>query len=478
MKVERIAWVAVAVAAGWSAPGAGAADEPAERQRPNIVLIYTDDHGAWALGLEHPQVHTPRIDRLFGDGARLTNAFVTTPVCSPSRASLFTGRYATEVQIFDWISPSREKDVGLDPNLPTWPALLSEAGYTTALIGKWHLGTADRFHPTRLGFDEFVGFRGHGPPADPTLEIDRQPTRVEGLTIDVLTDHVLDFIDRHRAGPFVVMLSTRSPHRDWESAEVDQAPYRNVDLEIPDYPGIDEGRVRHMMRQYLASVTSIDRNVGRILDRLDELDLTRNTVVIFTANEGNSLGHHGAWGKGNAVSVLKERPVGTPDVPGDRFPNLMDTVLRVPAAVRWPNVIPPGTTITRTVNNLDWFPTLLAMAGVDPSVVEKRGRNMLPLLRGESLEWDDDLYAEYSPHHGVRAHMRAWRTPRWKLVRDFLNPERDGLYDLHNDPQQRHSLVDDARREVRTAKRRLHERIIEKMRQLNDPVLGLVDDRP
>ncbi len=454
-----------AVAPAWAAP-------------PNIVFIYTDDHGPWALGLEHPQAHTPHLDRFFAkEGARLVNAFVTTPVCSPSRAGLFTGRYATEVEIHDWIQPG-DMETGLDPDLPAWPTLLAEAGYATALMGKWHLGNTETFHPTRFGFDEFTGFLQHGPPADPVMEQDGEERRFEGLTIDLLTDELIGFIERHREGPFMAMLSARSPHRSWlPVADEDWAPYEGVEVEIPDYPGLDTERVQGLTREYLASVTSIDRNVGRILAALDDLGLVDDTVVVFTANEGNALGHHGFWGKGNAVSVLREHPPDTDNIPGDRRPNLMDTVLRVPTAVRWPGAVEGGRVIEETVSNLDWFPTLLAMAGVDlPGNAPEWGRNLTPLLKGESVEdWDNEFYAEYSPHHGVRAHMRAWRTPRWKLVRDFLNPWRDEFYDLANDPEERENLIHDGRFEARMAKQALHGRILARMAALDDPVLALTD---
>ncbi|MFP4191522.1 MAG: sulfatase [Candidatus Hydrogenedentota bacterium] len=469
--VTRRHFLKTASAATAAAPFGTHIARASDARPPNIVFVYTDDHGPWALGLEHPQAHTPRMDRLFAEeGARLVNAFVATPVCSPARAALFTGRYATEVGIHDWIHP--EEDAGLEPDSTTWVQLLAEAGYATGLMGKWHLGRAERHHPTQFGFDEFVGFLQHGPPADPVMEKEGREQTFGGLTIDILSDHVIEFIERHRAEPFMVMLSTRSPHRSWDGRAEDRAPYEGVEIEIPDYPGLDTERVRNLTRDYLVSVTSIDRNLGRILDTLDELDLGNDTIVVFAGNEGNGMGHNGFWGKGNAVSVLRDPPPDTENIPGGRRPNLTDTVLRVPTAVRWPGVIEPGAVIEETVTNMDWFPTLLAMAGVEqPEGIGHHGRNILPLLEGEASEdWDNDLYAEYSPHHGIQAHMRAWRTRRWKLVRDFLNPWRDEFYDLANDPEERENLIHDGRFEVCVARQALHERILAKMEELEDPV--------
>ena len=145
--------------------------------RPNIVFIFTDDQAPRAVrAAGDKRFITPNIDRVFHEGAHLVNSFVTTPVCSPSRVGLIASRYGSEMQITDWINPRSEPALGLAPGTPTWPTLLSDAGYATALVGKWHLGTADRYHPTRFGYGYFMGIRTGGcPPKNPTLELpDRQ----------------------------------------------------------------------------------------------------------------------------------------------------------------------------------------------------------------------------------------------------------------------------------------------------------------
>ena len=145
----------------------------AAAERPNVLFVLTDDQAPWALGASgNPQAKTPQMDRLFGEGAYLVNCFTTTPVCSPSRASLMTSRYGSELNITDWINPRVEKELGLDPATVTWPEVIQAGGYTTGLVGKWHLGLPDRFHPTKTGFDRFMGFRGGGYRlTDPDLEI-------------------------------------------------------------------------------------------------------------------------------------------------------------------------------------------------------------------------------------------------------------------------------------------------------------------
>ncbi len=415
---------------------------------PNIVFIYTDDQAPTAVGIANTQLKTPHIDRIFREGSHLQNAFVTTPVCSPSRATLMTSRYGTELGITDWINPRSEPEAGLDPAMVTWPERLAEAGYDTALIGKWHLGTADRFHPTKNGFNYFMGFRSGGTrPKDPVLELDGETRVFPGFTADVLTDYAIKFINQPRKSPFLLCMHYRAPHAAWLPVrEEDWAPYKELDVKIPepDIPNLNAGKIRQMTRSYYASVASVDRNVGRLLQLLDDKKLSQNTVVIFTSDHGYNLGHHGVWYKGNAQWQLKKLPPQKwPHIGSLQRPNLFDQSLRVPTAVRWPGVIEAGSSVQKVVSNLDWYPTLLAMAGLKPQPdTLLRGRNFLPLLQGKKIAWDDSLYAEYSMKHGAKTHMRAYRTADWKLMIDFKNPGRAELYNLKVDPDERENLID------------------------------------
>jgi len=447
--------------------------------RPNIVFIYTDDQAPFAVAAAgDKRFITPNIDRIFREGAHLTNSFVTTPVCSPSRVGLIASRYGTEMGITDWINPRSESTLGLHPETTTWPQLLAQAGYRNALFGKWHLGTEDRYHPTKFGYHEFMGIRTGGcPPKDPVLELlDGEVKKVEGFTCDIFTDHTLQFIRENRQRPFAVSLHFRAPHAAWLPVrDEDWEPFKDLDPEIPnpDYPNLNVAQVKKRTREYLAAVKSIDRNVGRVLGLLDELALSAKTIVIFTSDHGYNLGEHGVWYKGNAIRILtKNPPQEWKNIPPARRPNLWDTSLRVPTAVRWPDVVKPGTKVTHTVSNLDWYPTLLAMAGVDLSPeVTIRGRDITPLLRGESIDWDDDLYVEYSMHHGATTHMRGYRTPQWKLMRDFASPGRAELYDLKNDPDERTNLIEsDDPIHVRV-REELDGKILKQMKALNDPAL-------
>ncbi|MHC4622192.1 MAG: sulfatase-like hydrolase/transferase [Planctomycetota bacterium] len=320
---------------------AGLSGDKSRRKRPNIIFVMTDDQGPWAFGAApDTNARTPSIDRLRREGARLTNYFVTTPVCSPSRAGLMTSRYATEVDVPDFLRGS--STLGLSRKFPTWPRLLNEAGYATALVGKWHLGREDEFYPTNYGYEEFTGFRVGGEISrNPRVEVDGKVKQLEGYTPDILTDFAVDFIKRNKSGPFLLSLHFWAPHantanrtpdgdRTWlPLSDADWSQFKNADqvLPEPDYLKLDVPRAKRMMREYLASVASVDRNLGRLLALLDELGLTDNTVVVFTSDNGYNLAHNGIWHKGNGRWLLTDNR-------GPR-PNLYDNSLKVPAIVRW-----------------------------------------------------------------------------------------------------------------------------------------------
>jgi len=385
------------------------------------------------------EIKTPHLDRLARRGAIFRNAFTVTPVCSPSRAALLTSRYSSELGIADWIDPQKEPDLGLAPAAITWPELLKGFGYRTMLAGKWHLGTRDEFHPTRQGFDTFFGFRGGGNrPIDPTLEVDGQVRQLTGSLPDLLVDEGLKFVERHRDGPFLLSIHFRAPHIPYAPVpDQDSDPYRTLDPKIPDVPGLPRDRVKQIYREYYASVSSVDRNVGRLLDRLEVLGLAQHTAVIFTSDHGYMIGQHGLWHKGNAEWLVEGKE-------GHR-PNMFDDAIRVPLLVSWPDVITPGTTVDRVVSNLDVFPTILEIAGLGvPDNLTIHGRSFLPLLRGQPASWDDTLFGQYDMHHSQVARMRMVRTPEWKLVRHFEPGGLDELYHLAEDPGETRNLAGSA----------------------------------
>ena len=441
------------------AAAAGAAE------RPNIVLLYTDDQARWGVGAYgNPDIHTPNMDRLARQGARFANAFVVTPVCSPSRVSLIASRYGTEVGITDWINPRSEATLGLDPAIVTWPEVLAEAGYTNAIIGKWHLGTQPEFHPRHVGFSHFFGFlSGGNRPVDPRLEVEGTVKQLSGPLPDLLVDDAIGFLNRHRDRPFMLSVQFRAPHAPYAPVpEEDSAHYKGIKIRIPDYPGIKRARVEQLLREYYGSISSVDRNVGRLLRRLDELSLTAKTVVIFTSDHGYNIGHHGIRHKGNGTWILEER--------SGRRPNMFDTSLATPLIIRWPGVVEPGRVITETVSHLDFYPSILAMAGVEqPAGVTVRGRDFTPLLRGESVAWDNTLFGQYDMHHGKVARMRMIRTPEWKLIRHYEADGQDEFYHLAEDPDERVNRIADPGRKSRIAA--LSQRLRAWQVSIDDPLL-------
>jgi uncharacterized sulfatase len=355
---------------------------------------------------------------------------------------------------------------------------LQHAGYRTGLFGKWHLGTADRFHPTRRGYDEFVGFRDGGrPPRDAVLEIDGKDVKTEGFIVDVVTNHALEFLERNANQPFLLSLHYREPHSAWlPTREEDWLPYRDLDVLLPEpeFPLLDVKKVKRMTREYYASIASVDRNVGRVLEAIDRLGIAENTIVVFTSDHGYHTGHHGLWFKGNAHWETTELPQKRwPKIARERRPNLYDQALRVPAAVRWPERIRAGMIVPQVISNLDWYPTLLAMAGVEMPEATVRGRNAWPMLRGLRIAWDNDLYLEYSMRHGSTTDMRGYRTPDWKLMIDFANQDRAELYNLRNDPGEHHNLIDSDEPAAQAARATLTAKIHERMKLLSDPALSL-----
>jgi choline-sulfatase len=450
-------------------------------QRPNFVFIMTDDQGPWALGAAgDPNALTPNLDQLRMAGALLTRCYVPTPVCSPVRASVLTGLYGTEVGITDYLPQSEKPLDGLSAKFPTWPGLLSQAGYATALVGKYHCGEKPEAHPTKIGYGEFTGFiHGGMVSRDPQVEINGKAREVKGWTPDILTDHAIDFIRRKSKEPFALSLHFWAPHanqnktadgdRTWMPlSPADWKAFQNTDpvLPDPDFPDLDIPRTKRMMREYLASVHSVDRNLGRLFQVLDELKLDENTVVIFTSDHGYNLGHHGIWHKGNGRWLLTNNR-------GFRA-NMWEHSLRVPAIVRWPGKVKANSSIDATVSHLDWFPTILSMAGIKPPPTAKlRGRNVQSLLRGGNADWNHDFFAQFRMRvdHGDGTDMRSFQTERWKLVRFFREKRPDEFYDRVNDPEELTNLADSTDPVILAAIGKLKAKMRAKMREVGDPAL-------
>jgi len=446
---------------------AASSADAAGRQPLNLISIVTDDQADWSIGAYgNREARTPNMDRLAREGARFLNAFTCTPVCSPSRASFLTGRYGTQLGITDWITPKEAKaGVGLPPESVTWPEVLQKHGYKTALIGKWHLGNRREFHPTKHGFDHFYGFLGGGTmPMDPIFEVNGVTNKVQGAEPDLLVDDAMRFIEKNRERPFAVLLHFRSPHMPYGPVpSEDSAPFENLDPAIPDFPGTNTNQVKKWTREYYASVHSVDRNMGRLLARLDELKLASKTIILFTSDHGYNIGHHGIHTKGNGWWVAGGKT-------GPKPPNMFEESIRVPLIIRWPGVVKGGLELEEMVSNIDTFATVLGMLEIPPpNDWKQEGGGFSPLLRGKRMPERDAIFGQYDLHNGGLAYMRMIRTDQWKLVRYHFTSSLDELYDLRKDPgetRNRHENPD-----VAEIRERLQKKLTAWQHSIDDPIL-------
>jgi arylsulfatase A-like enzyme len=403
--------------------------------KPNIVLFLTDDHGAWANGCYgNTEVQTPALDRLAAQGARFANAFTPTPVCSPARACLLTGRAASQVGIHDWLQEAvteiGDRDWIADDK--TLFEHLHEAGYQTALCGKWHLGQS---HLPPRGADYHFGLPRWQGAHNQVYTYVRNGAEVtlDGNKSQFITDHALAFLDQTTPGqPFflnVGYIATHSPY-DQQSHHPDVTRlYQDTTFrDIPPYephPWVkNEGTPNHPTDQelrdryigYYASVTEIDRNVARIVARLEAMGQLDHTVIIYTSDHGCSTGQNGFWGKGNSTRPL----------------NMVEVSLRIPLIWRGPGV-EPGHVVERCVDHYDTFQTIMALAGVTPDPQRAHpGASYARMLGGERIAWDDTRYGEYGD-------LRMIRTPEWKLVWRYPDGPHD-LFNLRGDPGETRNL--------------------------------------
>ena len=284
-------------------------------------------------------------------------------------------------------------------------------------------------HPTRHGYQHFVGFLAggttHGPRRDEN-GVERQfpsPDRTWSRM------RRCAFSNRSPGGPSRSRLLQGAHTPYGPLPDQDMAPFRDAPVVIPVFPGLDQAQVRQWTREYYASIHSIDRNIGRLLDRLQQSGLDRTTVVVFTSDHGYNIGHHGLHTKGNGTWIAG-------DVNGPTMPNMFDTSLRPPFLVRGPGVAGAGRVVNELVAFEDMYPTLLSIAGLPlPAGAPRHGRDLTPLLRGEALpQWRDAVYGQYDIHHYAIAHLRMIRETGWKLVRSYGTTTKDQLFDLVADP--------------------------------------------
>ncbi len=424
---------------------------PETSAKRNIIFVLSDDHRYDFMGFmaEAPDfLETPNLDRLANQGTHLVNAFVSTSLCSPSRASILTGQYMHRHRIVDNQRPEPEGTV-------FFPQILQASGYETAFVGKWHMGH-DHDRP-RPGFDHWVSFKGQGIYFDPTLNINNTHKALTGYTADLLTDQALEWLTagRNVTQPFFLYLSFKAVHYPFLPAPRHKGRYAQAEVKRPDgmanternyqtqphwvrerrysIHGIDHMETGQydndpvssfddLYRQYCETVHSLDENLGRILAYLEMTGMDKSTLVVYMGDNGFALGEHGFYDKRDAF----------------------EESIRVPMLAYAPGMIPPGSRVTQMVQNIDIAPTLLEAAGVQPSeTADMDGRSFLSLLKGETVPWRDHILYEYYWEWNFPATptLYAIRSDRYKYIYAHGLWDHDGFYDLKTDPHEQHNLI-------------------------------------
>ena len=439
--------------------------------RPNILLVVADDHAANAVGCyDGPHDVTPNLDRIAAEGMRFDECGCTNSLCAPSRATILTGTYS---HVNEVTTLSTE----FDARQPAFPQMLRDAGYRTAMVGKWHLGHGGVHDPQ--GFDHWEVLPDQGEYHDPTFLTRDGGSHVRaGYATDLITDLSLEWLREveHQGTPWCLLVQHKAPHRPWEPAARHQELFEDVEIELPGsffdtydgradaargarmrigrdltkedlkqpppdgLKGEDHARwaFRRYILDYLRCVVAVDEGVGRLLDHLDATGQAEDTVVVYTSDQGFFLGEHGWFDK--------------------RF--MYRESLQMPLVVRYPRLVEAATSNDALVLNVDFAQTFLDLAGVEPHP-RMQGRSMRPLLEGrdpDQVGWRTSTYYRYWEHldgsHHVAAH-RGVRTHTRKLVHyygsgcgqpgasDVTTPPEWELFDLERDPEEMSSVAAD-----------------------------------
>ncbi len=494
----------------------GCQGQGAKTPRPNIVYIMTDDHTAQMMSCYDTRyIETPNLDRIARDGVRFTQSFVANSLSGPSRACMITGKHSCANGFYD------NSTCVFDASQQTFPKLLQAAGYQTALVGKWHLESL----PT--GFDHWEILPGQGDYYNPNIIMQSGDTvRREGYITNIITDDALDWLEHGREPekPFCLLIHHKAIHRNWMSDTCNLTLYEDRTFPLPDtyyddyegrpaaaaqemsiiedmdlvydlkmlYPGhesrlrglyeqfigrmnpeqraawdkvydpiiadfkarkltgkeLSEWKFQRYMRDYMKTVKSLDDNVGRVLDYLEANGLSDNTLVVYTSDQGFYMGEHGWFDK--------------------RF--MYEESMRTPLVMRLPKGFDRRGDITEMVQNIDYAPTFLELAGVEVPA-DIHGRSMVPLLRGEHpADWRDALYYhyyEYPAEHMVKRHYGV-RTDRYKLIHFYNDIDVWELYDLKNDPAEMHNIY--GQEGTAEIVRQLKQRLVQLQEQYDDPV--------
>jgi len=427
--------------------------------RPNVLTIMSDDQGPWAMGCAgNPEIRTPNLDRLAAQGIRFTNFFCTSPVCSPARASFLTGMIPSQHGIHDWLRSGnihiedgvthlgRDRPIEYLKGLAGFTDVLAANGYACGFSGKWHLGDSGRpqkshsyWHTHSLGGASYVDYH--------VFEDTPELVHKTQYVTDYFTDRALDFLDRHGQAerPFCLSLHYTAPHSPWtrenHPAELFDSyadcPFESIPNEPPHpwngWAPSPEQR-RQTLQGYFAAATAMDAAIGRVVRRLEELNLRENTLIVFLSDNGMNMGHHGICGKGNGTYPL----------------NMYDTSVKVPLIVSCPGRIAGGMVEEGLYSQYDFMPTLLDYLHLDnPGASNLPGRSFAHVLTGGGDDGRGEVvvFDEYGPVRMIRDH-------EWKYVRRYPDGP-DELYHLSKDPDERTNLVDESR----------HRHVVEDMRR-------------
>jgi arylsulfatase A-like enzyme len=411
---------------------------------PNIIFIMADDLGyADVSCYGRPEISTPNIDSLATKGVRFLQAYANSAVCSATRTALITGRYQYRLPV-GLEEPLAGRAVGLPPAHSTLPSLLKKAGYSTTLVGKWHLGVLPKFGPLQSGYDHFYGFRGgavdyyrHAIQRDDLWNDDVEVHQMGYLT-DLLGSRAVDVVNEYAKSvrPFLMSLHFNAPHWPWEAPgdEAESNRLRSASS-LFDFDGGTQKTYQRMIQE-------MDLQIGRVLEALDTNGLTENTIVIFTSDNGG------------------ERFADTWPFTG-RMTELLEGGLRIPAIISWPARIPQGRTTDQVAISMDWMPTLLAAAGVssDPAFPPD-GINLLPILTHNSAVVERKLFWRYKANA-----QRAARDGDYKYLKILDNTF---LFNVVEDPMERANL--------KVRRKDVYDRIVAEWHEWNSTMLPEIDD--
>ncbi len=431
----------------------GAVAAPPEEARPNIIFVLTDDQRYDELGVLNPILETPNMDRIAREGTLFANAFVTTALCSPSRASILTGQYMHNHGVVDNNSAPPQSS-------RFFPEFLQESGYNTAFIGKWHMGESQssrrRLDDPQPGFDHWVSFAGQGEyypvvrnGRTNEINVNGKPVPQKGYITDELTDYALDWLDKRDSDePFFLYLSHKAVHANFAPAERHRDQYADKTIPVPesqadtpenragkpmwvqnqrnswhgvDFPYHSSLDVQSYKMQYHRALSAVDDSLGRLFEWLEDNGQLENTVVVLMGDNGFMFGEHGLIDKRNAY----------------------EESMRVPLLMTGPSIA-KNTVSDELVANIDIAPTLMAMAGVAP-VEQFDGASFAGIARGDDVDWRDELLYEYywEFNYPSTPTTFALRTKDYKFIQYHGIWDTDELYDIRSDPREMRNLIND-----------------------------------